>query len=147
MKFVLIAGLVALGGLMGFVRLAPLDPAQLTVDPETAQAPPGSGHFLLRAGGDMEPPVFAMSARDLGAKLEQVILSTPRTSRLSGTLEEGVASYVTRSALWGFPDIASVRVIDTGDGRATFNILSRARFGGYDWGMNEARVRGWIDQI
>ncbi|NNK77662.1 MAG: DUF1499 domain-containing protein [Litoreibacter sp.] len=147
MKLIVIAGLVLLGGLMGFVRLSPLDAARLEVDPEFVKTPSGAAHFLLRNDGDMAPPVFEMSAGELSARLEQVILSTPRTVRLSGRLEGGVAIYVSRSVLWGFPDIASVKVIETGHGRATFNILSRSRFGGYDWGMNEARVRGWLDRL
>ena len=74
------------------------------------------------------------------AAVEAVILASPRTRRLEA--EEGQRLYVTRSALWGFPDYATVRLED-----GKLEIYSRLRFGQSDLGVNQARVRGWLADL
>lgn len=128
------------------VRLRPLDVAKLHLDPEIAARPAFPGHFLLRQDADLVPPVLAMPAQQLRAQLERIILATPRTRKLAGD-PTTYASYVTRSVFWGFPDVASVKVVDLGAGRSTVLILSRLCYGRSDFGVNEARVRGWLAQL
>ena len=126
-----------------FVRLNPLDSRALHVDPETVEPPSVPGHVLLRPGGDIEPQLYETSPAELAARIEAIVLATPRTERLAGNLEQGFATYVTRSKLWGFPDIANVKIVPV-EGGAELRILSRLRYGYADMGVNEKRLKTWI---
>ena len=146
-KLFALALLMGLVGFAAYVRVARIDPGDYHVDPVTADVPKVPGHALIRPGGPNEPPIYTISTGELAEKLEAVITQTPRTRLLEGSLNDGFASYVIRSALWGFPDIANVKVIDLGEGRSTFAILSRLRIGQMDFGVNEARVASWMSQL
>lgn len=134
-------------GLAAYARVVQIDPETYHVDPETAPTPKVPGHILLRPGSTSEAPIFLMKAEDLAAKLNTVIQATPRTRVLAGGLDQGYASFVTRSAIFSFPDIANVKVIDLGEGKSTVAILSRLRIGQMDFGVNEARVKSWLAQL
>ena len=144
-------GLLVIAALLAclalYVRLSPVDVRAFHVDPETAERPAGAGSYVLRAkDGDASPFQSSLTPGALAARLEAIILATPRTERLSGKLEDGFASYVTRSALWGFPDIATVKIKETSAGSEII-LISRLRFGSYDLGVNRARVEAWLAQL
>ena len=63
----------------------------------------------------------------------------PRTHVLAGGPDVGLTTYVTRSALWGFPDYTTIAQ----DGDAIV-IRAHLRFGQSDMGVNAARVRSWV---
>lgn len=126
------------------------DPAVWHADPLEA---PGGGranaHRVGPAGAGSQPidapaPEFAARAADLAAAFDAFVLSQPRTARVAGGPAGLWTTYVQRSRVLGFPDYISVRFIDLGSGRATVAIHSRARHGGYDWGVNRARVEKWL---
>jgi len=146
LKTGLVISLLALVAVMLYVRLTPVDARAYVVDPDTVEVPGFSGHVLLRPGGDIEPVTYDMPAETLAARLEAIILATPRTERISGSLEGGSATYVTRSALWGFPDVASVKIVEV-EGGSALRIFSRLRYGAMDLGVNRARVEGWLSQL
>ncbi len=146
LKTVLIAiGLLVLATML-YVRLSPIDAAAVNLDPETVDKPGYPGHVLVRPDGDIAPKTYPVEPELLAARLEAIILATPRTDRVAGDLNTGVATYVTRSALWGFPDIASVKVVAV-EGGSTVLVFSRLRFGIADMGVNRARVEGWLSQL
>lgn len=122
-----------------WVRLAPLDAAALHVDPLAATGGAMSG-WLAAPGGDAELVTLALPPDEAAARVAEVILATPRTTLLAGG--DGFATYVTRSAVWGFPDITSVRISAAGDGSAVA-IYGRAQVGRSDMGVNRARIEGW----
>jgi len=130
--------IVVLSGAV-FVRFRPLDPSVLHADPTTVEAP-DVGHVLLR---DDTAPVVALGKAELAQKLETVILATPRTTLLAGDLAGEHASYMTRTALWAFPDVASVKLIEV-DGGTQIVVLSRQVYGKVDFGVNADRVNGWL---
>lgn len=105
----------------GYVRLAPSDPARWHVDPREA-SDPGRAGTLQRRVGDL-------------AGFDRAVAAEPRMTLLAGGPQEGRATYVARSLVWGFPDYVSVAE----DG-ADLVILSRLRFGGSDLGANAARL-------
>lgn len=146
LKYILCAVALLVVGLWAFVRFNPLGSA-LHIDPETANIPKVSGHVLVRKDGRIDSPLYEMSAEDLAARLEEIILDTPRTVHFAGDIEESYATYVTRSGLWGFPDIANVKVIDRGEDRSELVILSQLRYGAMDFGVNQARVEGWLEKL
>ncbi|WP_370231435.1 DUF1499 domain-containing protein [Cognatishimia sp.] len=76
------------------------------------------------------------------AKLDKIILATPRTQVVAGSAEAGFVTYVTRSRLIGFPDYATVQLDD-----GVLKLHSRLRFGRSDLGVNGKRVKAWIDAL
>jgi hypothetical protein len=139
-----LAALAAVAAAAVWVRAAPSDPAVWHVDPDLVTERGSYNSFLMRDGGDA--PALRLNAppSEVAEQLEATILSTPRTVRLAG--DAGFGTYVTRSALWGFPDYVSVRVKPDGAG-SVVTIFSRARFGQSDLGVNRARVERWLSTL
>jgi uncharacterized protein (DUF1499 family) len=141
------AGYLALGLLVAvvafalYVRLAPSDPGRWHVAP-VAGGPAGEvvvaglNSATLRLGPEAGAPA------DLLARLDAVALAAPRTTWLAGSVEEGRITWVTRSALWGFPDYTTAEVLPDGLG-----IAARSRFGSSDLGVNAARLRDWQGRL
>jgi uncharacterized protein (DUF1499 family) len=73
-------------------------------------------------------------------------MATPRTRRIAGSLEEGMITWETRSRLWAFPDYTTARARAEG-GQTLLDITARSRFGQYDYGVNAARLRAWLDGV
>nr|WP_246429327.1 DUF1499 domain-containing protein [Sagittula marina] len=120
--------MIGLGGL-AWIRLAPSDPAVWHVDPKvTADQDLTSG---VRRRVPAEDGDFL--------RLNGLILATPRTEVLAGSVDEGFVTYVTRSMWMGFPDYTTVREED-----GVLEIWARLRFGSDDMGVNRARVDGWL---
>lgn len=132
--------LAALVGFAAYVRLAPSDPGRWHVAP-VAEGPwgevvAGEGWATLRL-----PPERGLPA-ELLARLDAVALATPRTIRLAGSVEEGRITWVTRSALWGFPDYTTAEARADG-----LHVQARLRFGRGDMGVNAARLRDWLSRL
>lgn len=70
----------------------------------------------------------------------------PRTKRLVGTPSEGQVTYITRSKTIGFPDFTTVKAIPGPDG-TRLAVFARLRFGREDFGVNRARVEGWLEAL
>jgi hypothetical protein len=129
--------LVAVLGLAAYVRLAPSDPGRWHVAP-VADGPPGQvvageGWASLRLAGD---------GAVLLARLDALALATPRTTRLAGSVGEGRITWVTRSALWGFPDYTTAEAGPDG-----LTVRARLRFGRADLGVNAARLNDWLSRL
>ena len=117
---------------LGYVRLAPSDPQRWHVLPEiSADKDFGSGAVRVVETG---PGGLA--------RLDALARATPRTTVLAGSVQEGMVTYVTRSAVIGFPDYTTAR--QDGD---TLRIYARQRFGRSDLGVNRQRIEGWIDAL
>ena len=125
MKWVILVLVV----LAGYIRLAPSDPARWHRAVEGTADRKGEGSVLRLAAVDL-------------AALDQVARDWPRTSVLAGSVAEGRVTYVTRSALWGFPDYTTLELRKNG-----VAILGRLRFGRSDLGVNKARIQGWLDAL
>lgn len=124
-----------------YVRLAPSDPAQWHVD-LTADGLPAHAHvFCIRPDNRYGP--IAGDPKALLAQLDAIAMASPRTTRLAGSPDEGRITWVTRSALMGFPDYATAQVME-GPGLC---IAGRQRFGSQDWGVNAARIGGWVQDL
>ncbi|OWY04748.1 hypothetical protein B6V73_02730 [Thioclava sp. JM3] len=133
---ILALGLAVVVAADGWVRLAPIDPARFDVD-GLAKAPgdhPETGGF--QAVRDVSDPPAQMAA------LDKIIRGTARTKRVAGSADEGYAAYVTRSAVWGFPDVTTLWI--EGD---TLQIRGHLVYGKSDLGVNEARIKGWLDEV
>lgn len=127
----LIAAIVLVVLFDAWVRLAPSDPARWHVLPEAVPGD-GTGQATRVVPGDA----------DTLARIDAIAMETPRTVRLAGSPAQGMTTYVTRSALWGFPDYITVALVD---GQVVLH--GRLRFGKSDLGVNAARLDGWLQRL
>lgn len=140
----IIAGLIvlALVGVMGWVRLAPVDLARWHVDPQTAPDP-ATPNFARIMPGEV---VLDGSAAAAAARLRAAMEGLPRTRLIAGSDGEGLMTFVTRSRLMGYPDYTSIKVLPQDEG-VTFAALARSRFGQSDLGVNAARLQALQDAL
>jgi len=132
MKLVLGGVILLIVAGVGYIRLAPGDVERWHVMPDqvTEQTLPGGAiRVIPSADGAFE-------------RLDAIIRTTPRTHVLAGTPDSGMITYVTRSAVFGFPDYTTLR--RAGD---QLEIYGRLRFGKSDLGVNVARVDGWLMRL
>lgn len=134
--------LVAVVGGLAWIRLAPSDPGRWHLDMSAPGfQPPGNAHvFCLRPDSRYSP---AGDPQDLLARLDAIALASPRTERLAGSAEAGRITWVTRSALMGYPDYTTAQVLP-GQGLC---VLGRQRFGSEDMGVNARRIGGWMQEL
>jgi hypothetical protein len=129
-----VVGLLAVAGLMAYVRLAPIDVAvwDVALSPRPKVLGVASAEVVV-----MDNAAYVdVAGLDL-ATLDAVAMAWPRTERLAAT--EGRITWVTRTAFWGFPDVTTAEVGPDG-----VLIYARARFGTHDYGVNAARLRAWL---
>jgi uncharacterized protein (DUF1499 family) len=132
--------LVLVAGLMAYVRLAPSDLARWhTHFPE--DLPSNTHAFCIRPDNRYGP--LQEDPKAVLARLDKIALATPRTVRLAGSPEEGRITWITRSAVFGFPDYTTAQVIE-GPGLC---IAGRQRFGSEDLGVNAARIGEWAQEL
>jgi len=112
-----------------YIRLAPTDagkwhqPPNVTADKNLK----GGVLRLVRTGPDgLE-------------RLDAIARATDRTQVLSGSVAEGMVTYVTRSRVIGFPDYTTAQ--QDGD---MLKIHARLRFGRSDFGVNRDRIDQWL---
>lgn len=123
---------VLLVALSLYARLAPSDPVRWHVLPEG-----------LETGDRAGAAVRVIPAEDgTLAGLDALIRATPRTTVLAGSVDEGMITYTTRSALFGFPDYTTVA--QQGD---QITLYGRLRLGKSDMGVNAKRLDGWLGQL
>jgi hypothetical protein len=134
-------GVIAGLGALAFVRLAPSDPAVWHVDLTASGFEAGPGTAFCIGPRERYTPAGPMEAEL--ARLDRIALATPRTERLAGSVEEGRITWITRSAVLGFPDFTTAQVMP-GPG---FCIYGRQRFGSFDWGVNAARIGAWAQEL
>lgn len=147
MGIMALATTAAMAAPLAWVRIAPADVARWHVDPmEVEQVPqaPRRGGWLVRTGpANAAPPVFDTDPATLLSAFDEIARATPRTRALFESPAEGRVTYVTRSAVAGFPDYTSVKAVPEAGGAALM-IWARQRFGVADMGVNRKRVEAWI---
>jgi len=130
-----------------YFRSAADDPARWHVDPMTTGAPGGSNSVLIRPeGGDRAARVYDVSPERLAAAIEAVALDEPNTRRIAGGPADLWMTYVQRSAVMGFPDYISVKVLPV-EGGASWAAYSRSRYGKSDLGVNGRRMTRWTQAL
>lgn len=142
----MIAGLLVLilAGFGLYVRFAPSDPARWHVVPSPAAMADCS---VEQGTGDARTTCARPDApAQLLARLDEIAMVTPRTTRLAGSPEEGRITWITRSRLWGFPDYITAEATPDGTG-TRLTVYARLRFGSSDMGVNAARLRDWLSGL
>jgi len=128
---------------MAFVRFAPVGVDRFHVS--AGQQLPGD---YPSAGGFMAVRAIATTPDRLLLVLDDVAKTTPRTKLVAGNVPDEMLTYMTRSRVFGFPDYTTVEIIpeaETGDPLLVIN--ARLRYGYADLGVNEARVKRWLDEL
>lgn len=129
--------------LFGLVVLVALVGASLAIYARSLSSDPTQWHVMPNKPRDINEAGGAIRyATDTGvslAQLDQIIRATPRTTVLAGSVDEGMITYITRSAVFGFPDYTTVRQ----DG-PQITIYGRLRMGYADLGTNAKRIDGWL---
>ena len=146
LAFLIILALVAFAA---YVRLAPSDAAVwnmaiATTDPAT----PGAcvDKVVLVPKGARATCLLAGTPADTLAKLDAAAMAKARVTRLAGSPGEGRITWVSRSALMGYPDYITAEAIAAPEG-TRLDILSRQRFGQGDSGVNAARLKDWLGSL
>lgn len=147
LKYILLGLMMVLLAGAAIVRVRPITPDPWHVVPSSVASKGESGRFTVTSGGDVEPVlVDGLPLPAVAVKLQERIAATPRTVLLAGALEDGFATYVTRSKLWGFPDVTNIKLVEREDGTQV-EMAARLVYGQADFGVNEARVRDWLSAV
>lgn len=125
-----------------YIRLAPHDVDRWHVDPADGAAPKTNGFRLI---GD-KAPRFPGELDVVLEELTRVALSEPRVRQLDGGVDEGMITFVARTKWVGFPDYVTFKATQEG-GQTKIAAISRARYGGSDWGVNRERLDRWFAEL
>ncbi len=134
--------MIVISGMI-YIRMAPDDLINIHSIPANSAVPGKQEYF--NAGIIISERVNA-KPQALLQDLHKIIMATPRTTVLTGSVEEGMISYVTRSRIFGFPDYTTVRTEPEKD-YSRLTIYSRLRFGSYDFKVNSYRLYTWMRAI
>ncbi|WP_299863689.1 DUF1499 domain-containing protein [uncultured Roseobacter sp.] len=117
---------------LGYVRLAPINPARWHQPVPHAQS------------SDFASGAMRVIPGDAGVmqQVDAVLRALPRTQVLAGSVEAGRITYVTRSAVFGFPDMTTVEARD-----GHIRMFARLRFGVSDLGVNRERLERVITML
>ncbi|MEL6620683.1 MAG: DUF1499 domain-containing protein [Pseudomonadota bacterium] len=127
--YIIVLIVILVVGLFGYVRLAPSDPVRWhsAIEAETSRDMTGGAIRVLRT----DPGALA--------RVDAAALALPRTTVLAGSVDEGRITYVTRTAVVGFPDYTTVEYAD-----GLLKMHARLRFGRSDLGVNAKRLQGLL---
>ncbi|MEZ5363421.1 MAG: DUF1499 domain-containing protein [Bryobacterales bacterium] len=106
--------------------------------------PPGLCH---NAKPNAESPVFDMTPEDLRARWMARIGKLPRVEQIGADAERLQYDYETLTPFFNFPDTVTVRFLPAGEGKSTLAIYSRSHYGYSDLGVNEKRVKDWLERL
>lgn len=136
MRLASIIAIVLLVSLMACVRVSGMDRDRWHVPPLAAyDAAIDQPARALTNGAVMR---LSGGAETLAALAEQA-QATARTQLVAGSVTEGRMTWLTRSALWGFPDHTTAEILPDG----TVAVWARAQYGASDLGVNAARLNAW----
>ena len=133
---ILLAVLIVLAVL--YIRLAPSDPARWHIDIADPAFEPDPNWAVFCPPSDSRYGL----ATDLAANEAQA-MNWPRTKRLAGSVQEGRITWITRSAVFGFPDYTTAALRED-NGQMLLCIVARQRFGKLDGGVNARRIQAWV---
>jgi uncharacterized protein (DUF1499 family) len=124
------------------------------IDFETLKRPRSPNTFLLapeklckHAKVDVAAPTFGVPAAKLRQEFLNIVIAQPRTSHVLADEAGLYDDFVVRSALFGFPDLVSVKFIAGKGKTSTLALYSRSVYGRSDLGVNRRRSTAWLSQL
>ena len=103
--------------------------------------------FSGAAKPDETAPAFGIPANALADAWRAVIRSRPRATILARSEDGLQIEAEQKSAVFGFVDRISVRVLPLDAERSTFVAYSISQVGYWDMGVNRGRLRDWISAL
>lgn len=94
-----------------------------------------------------ESPVFNVPAADLMRRLLDMVKGEERVSIREVSEEALIVKLVARSKVFRFPDMIDCQILPVDSDRSTLAVYARARFGYRDFGVNRARIAGWVRRL
>ena len=92
-------------------------------------------------------PVFAMDRDRLAEHWAHLIAGERRIVPVFVEPESHRFVLIQHSAVLRFPDVITVEFVALDPARSSLAVYSRARYGGYDFGVNRRRVVGWLRRL
>lgn len=149
MGLIIAFAIIAALGALAYIRLAPSDPAVWHISPFTGavagQRPCANG-IITQPNGARAACLSPETPETLLSNLDAIALASPRTTRLAGTPQTGRITWITRTALIGYPDYTTAEVSAAPAG-SRLDIFARQRFGLADGGVNAARLNAWLEGL
>jgi uncharacterized protein (DUF1499 family) len=124
------------------------------IDFETLKRPRTPNTFLLAPEGlcknakvDVVSAVYGVPAAKLRQEFLAVVIAQPRTAHVLADEPGLYDDFVVRSALFGFPDLVSVKFLQLKGKTSTLALYSRSVYGRSDLGVNRRRSLGWLAEL
>jgi uncharacterized protein (DUF1499 family) len=92
-------------------------------------------------------PIFNVGPEILASTWKKVIEEQPRVQILAVSNDGLKVEALQRSAIFGFVDRISSRVIAMPEQRSTLAVYSRSTVGYWDLGVNRRRVQEWVRSL
>ena len=92
-------------------------------------------------------PVFPVSVEALKKRWMEMLLSQPRIEFGLSNDPDMQYEHIQRTKLMRFPDSITVKFITVSQDQSTLAIYSRSHYGKSDFGVNETRIRSWLELI
>jgi uncharacterized protein (DUF1499 family) len=121
-------------------------------DPGTAARGDRPNSYLLcpaetcAARADAISPTFDRPLEEVERAWLRLMDRQPRVDLLDRDPVRHLYLFRQRSAVFGFPDLITVRFLDV-TGGATLIVHSRSVYGYWDLGVNRRRVEDWISRL
>ena len=103
--------------------------------------------LICNLKADEASPAFKLSPARLRDRWLEMMAAEPRVHQVSADKDRRHFVFVQHTYVLRFPDIITVEFLATGNGGSTLAMLSRSRYGEYDFGVNAARVGAWIAKL
>ncbi len=103
--------------------------------------------LICNVKADEASPIFPVDPARLRDRWMEMAAAEPRVTLVSAEKDRMHLVYIQHSFFFRFPDVITVEFLATGNGRSTLAVLSRARYGKGDFGVNAARVGAWIAKM
>lgn len=95
----------------------------------------------------LKSPAFDIPAEQLFSQFQSMALNQQDVKRLKYHEADLKADFVQRTKTMRYPDIVTVQAIPFDENSSTLAIYSRSVFGHSDFGVNEKRIRHWLNEL
>lgn len=92
-------------------------------------------------------PLFPVSVENLKIAWDKMLKQQPRVQLVKQDLNRKQAIWVQRSAVFRFPDYITVEFVPISNNRSSLIIYSTSKYGHYDFGVNQKRVKSWLTAL
>lgn len=103
--------------------------------------------LICNLKADEASPTFAVEPSLLRDRWLEMVSAEPRIRQVGAGKDNGHLVFIQHSFFFRFPDIINVEFFPTAKGGSTIAVLSRARYGESDFGVNAARVSAWVAKL